>query len=462
MSTAELPAGSLAFPAGFLWGTATAAHQVEGGNENNDWWAWEQYPGRIVDGTRSGLACDWWHRAEEDLALAARGGQNSHRLSLEWSRLEPQEGRWSEAAVARYRQILTAMRDLGLEPLVTLWHFSLPLWLYEQGGWENERCIGLYLRFVERALDAFGDLCHFWCTINEPEIYAYDGYVSGKWPPGRGGLRAARTVLRHLALAHARAYVAIHQRQPAAQVGLAKHLRPFDPADPRRWADRAAAGLLEHLFNEAVLAAFCEGTLLFPLGWARKRQGASRWVDYIGLNYYSRDLVTLDLARRDEFYLHRFADPQAEYSMDGWGEIHPQGLTRALLRLAEWRVPLYVTEFGIPDNDDSQRPRFILSHVAAIHRAWRAGADVRGAYFWSLVDNFEWAAGWSARFGLIGLDPQTQQRTPRGSAAIYARIAQANALPADLVRQVAPELAGELLAGSPAGGVPITGREDAQ
>ena len=430
----------LAFPDGFLWGTATSAHQVEGGNQNNDWWAWEQSPGHISDGSHCGLACDGWHRAEEDLATAAQLGQNSHRLSLEWSRLEPREGAWDEGAVARYRQILSAMRALGLEPMVTLFHFTLPLWLYELGGWENEHTVTCFSRFVERVVDAFGDLCSFWCTINEPTLYVAFGYVTGVWPPGRGGPGAARAAFRRLARAHAEVYALIHRCQPGARVGYAHHLRPFDPASPRRWLDRAGAALLDHLLNESALAAYEDGALLFPFGWELRRRSRERLSDYIGLNYYGRDLVAFDPRRPDEMYLHRFADAHSDYSMDGWGEIYPQGLYRSLKRVGASGLPVYVTEFGIPDNDDSKRPRFIVSHLAAMHRAIREGVDVRGAYWWSLVDNFEWAAGWSARFGLLRLDSATQERTPNPSAAVYARIARANGLERSLIRELAPDL----------------------
>ena len=434
----------LDFPAGFLWGTATAAHQVEGGNENNDWWAWEQVPGRIKDAGRSGLASDWWHRAEEDLATAAALGQNSHRLSLEWSRLEPIEGAWDEAAASRYRQIITFMRAHALRPMITLFHFTLPLWLSERGGWENEQTVGAFLRFVERVIDSFGDLCDLWCTFNEPMLYCTYGYLFGLWPPGSGGGGAARVALRHMSTAHRMAYEVLHRRQPHAMVGIAKHLRPFDPANPRRWADRAAAKVLDHLFNEAELAAFTEGELLFPFGRQLRSHGPAVLADFVGLNYYSRDMVAFDLRHKDEFFLHRFANPASDFSMEGWGEIYPEGLYRALVRLAEYGRPIYLTEFGIPDNEDRKRPRFIVTHVAQMHRAITEGVPLRGGYFWSLVDNFEWAAGWSARFGLIALDPATQARRLTRSAEVYRRIATANGLESSLVAEVAPDLVATL------------------
>ena len=434
----------LAFPEGFLWGSATSSYQVEGGNENNDWWAWEHIPGRIRDGSRCGPASDWWHRAETDLDTAAQLGQNTHRLSLEWSRIEPEEGAWDDAAIVRYRQILSAMRELDILPLVTLHHFTLPLWLYERGGWEYERAATHFVRYVNRVVSALSDLCQIWCTINEPMVHLAYGYIYGLWPPGYGGWRGARRAFRHMAEAHAKAYEVIHHRQPNASVGYAKQIHLFDPAHPGRWRDRIVARAVDHLFNESALAAYADGTLLFPFGRERRDGGVVKWLDFIGLNYYSRSLVELDLRRKDEWYLHRFPKPDSPFSMEGWGELYADGLYRALKRVARHGLPVYVTEFGVPDNDDSLRPRFIVEHVAAMHRALGEEVRLRGAYFWSLVDNFEWHEGWRARFGLIGLDPVTQERTLTRSAPIYQRIATANGLERALVEEVAPDLVEDL------------------
>ena len=433
-------ANKLRFPEGFLWGTATSSHQVEGGNDNNDWSAWEQFPGHVRDGSRSGLASDWWQRAEDDLATAASLGQNSHRLSLEWSRLEPSEGAWEEKVVARYRQILTAIRSLGMVPMITFHHFTLPLWLYERGGWECDGTPAHFARYVGRTVEAFGDLCDIWCTINEPMVQVTYGHILGIWPPGSGGVRAARLVLRNTARAHAQAYEIIHRQQPGAMVGYAKQLYLFDPADPRRWTDRLAARIIDHLFNEAALVAFSEGGLHCPFVGPFRAHGEVEYLDFVGVNYYSRSLVTFDLTRSDEIFIHRFPTPDAPFSMEGWGEVYPEGLYRGLKRIAVYGLPIYVTEFGVPDNDDSLRPRFIVEHVAAMHRAIAEGVQVRGAYFWSLVDNFEWHEGWSPRFGLIGLHPKTQERTINQSAHVYGRIARANGLERRLVSEIAPAI----------------------
>ncbi|NLG29306.1 MAG: glycoside hydrolase family 1 protein, partial [Chloroflexi bacterium] len=277
----------LRFPAGFRWGTATSSYQVEGGNTQCDWYAWEQTPGHIRDGSRCGRASDWWERAESDLALAAEWGQNTHRLSLEWSRLEPREGAWDEAAVTRYRAILSFMRARGLAPMVTLHHFTLPLWLAQQGGWRNPRTVDWFARFADRAADALGDLCDLWCTINEPMAQIIMGHVFRLWPPGAGGLRAMAAELRHLSRAHALAYERLHARRPAAQVGYAKHIRVFDPADPRHRLERWIALWADRAFNELGLRAFAVGepSSLLTLGGPAPEPTC---LDFIGLNYYAR------------------------------------------------------------------------------------------------------------------------------------------------------------------------------
>jgi beta-glucosidase len=226
-------------------------------------------------------------------------------------------------------------------------------------------------------------------------------------------------------------------------VGYAKHIHLFDSAHPGRWVDDAAANAVDYFFNEGPLTAFWHGRMPSPFRRSSKKKGGE-WLDFLGLNYYSRSMVTFDPRHGDEFFIRRFPNPTSDFSMEGWGEIYPHGLYHALKRLSAYDLPLYVTEFGVPDNEDTVRPRFIVEHVAALHRALEEKIPVRGAYFWSLVDNFEWHEGWQARFGLIHLDPTTQERRLKCSARVYQRIANENALDRELVSDVAPNLAASL------------------
>jgi beta-glucosidase len=437
---------NMRFPPGFLWGAATAAHQVEGNNRNNDWWAFEQQPGAIWKGDRSGLACDWWRNAEGDFDLMARMGHNTHRLSVEWSRIEPEEGVFDPEAVARYRQMLMALRQRGIEPMVTLFHFSSPLWLARRGGWQNPNAVERFRRFVQHTVGELGDLVRLWCTINEPNIYAALGYLFGEHAPGHKSLPAYFRVLRHLLLAHGAAYRAIHALDAGAQAGLVKNLQIFEPLNPASRAEAGAARLLDYLFNEVTLLAIQDGRLRFPLGPIPCTHGPLvDSTDFVGVNYYTRQRVSLRWPLGNLSGLLQ-PTPGAECSDSGrkgtYGEIYPAGMYQVLQRAARLGKPIYITENGLPDDDDDQRPRFLLSYLTRVQQAIAAGIDVRGYYHWSLVDNFEWAEGWSLRVGLVALDPQTQVRTPRPSAGLFSAIIRANAIPDDLSRRYASDGAG--------------------
>jgi beta-glucosidase len=441
-----MPRATFHFPSDFKWGVAVAAHQVEGNNVHNDWWAWEQQEGRIKKGHTSRLACDWWESAEADFDRAAQMGLDTLRLSVEWSRVEPRPGVFDDSALERYAHMLQGLRERKIEPMVTLHHFSNPRWLAEQGGWEAPETIELFARFVHRVVEALGPYCDLWCTINEPNVYGYMGYLEGVFPPGQRDLGAAMRVIRNLLVGHAAAYRAIHALQPQARVGLAHNMRILDPANSRSLLDRWAARLWDRAYNRAILTALTRGRWMLPLGFGLAWK-LRRTLDWIGLNYCTRDLVAFDFSQRQTLFGRRLHADGAELLDGAYGEFYPQGIFRSLQRLARLGLPIYVTENGIPDGDDDQRPRYLLTHLNQIWHAIQLCYPVMGYYHWTLVDNFEWAEGWTLRFGLIALDPQTQVRTPRRSAALYADIVRANAISAQVVDTYAPELRAELLPG---------------
>lgn len=423
------------FPPGFLWGTATSSHQVEGQNSNNQWWDWEQQAGRIWNGDRSGDACGWWRDVEPDLDRAAALGQNAHRMSIEWSRVEPRDGFFDDAAIERYRAILQSMRRRGIEPMVTLHHFTNPRWLEAQGGWLNPQTARRLARFVGYAVAGLGDLCRLWCTINEPAIYAGLSYGAGWWPPGRANPLLARRALANMLYGHALASAAIHSLSPAHQVGLVHNFHLFDPATPAP-QDLATAALYDYMNNQVILHALRTGRILPPFGNELREVPYLRdSCDFFGLNYYTRSRVAF-VSRTPRWVFGRAFTPgdveQSDVGGDDktYGEVYPHGIYRALRRIQRrLDIPIYVTETGLPDADDDQRPRYLLNHLAEIHRAIESGADVRGVFIWSLLDNFEWAHGWGLRFGLYALDERTGERTMRRSAALYAAFARANAIP---------------------------------
>jgi beta-glucosidase len=438
----------LPFPDGFLWGTATSAHQVEGHNTNNDWWAFEQQPGAIWHGDHSGLACDWWRNAERDFDLMAEMGHNTHRLSVEWSRIEPEEGVFDPAAIARYREMLVGLRQRGMEPMVTLFHFSSPLWLARRGGWRNWAVVGHFRRFVHHAVEQLGDLVALWCTINEPNVYSALAYLFGEYAPGLKSMPLYFRVLRHQLMAHAAAYRVIRALDKDAQVGLVKNMPVFEALNPADKASIWLTRLLDRFFNEITLRAVNDGRLRFPLNSGLTVHGPLvDSVDFIGLNYYTRERVSLGGLGGERGTLLQ-PTPGAEISDHGrggpYGEIYPAGIYRTLKRVACMGKPIYITENGLPDADDDQRPCFLLTHLAQVQRAIAEGVDVRGYYHWSFTDNFEWADGWDLRFGLVALDEATQARTPRSSARLFTQLLRENAVTRGMVKAYAPEAMSEI------------------
>ncbi|MDR7482121.1 MAG: family 1 glycosylhydrolase [Armatimonadota bacterium] len=416
------------FPQGFRWGVATSAYQFEGDNTAADWWAWEAR-GRIRDGSRSGRACDWWRAAERDFDLIAGLNLNAVRLSLEWSRLEPAPGGWDDAAMDRYLEMLRGLRDRGLEPMVTLNHFTLPQWVAARGGWAWRGIVGAFAGFTARVVHAAGQLVTRWITLNEPMGYLLSGYLLGQFPPGRANPVAFVRALRHSLQAHAAAYRAVHAAQADAQVGLAAYLRPVEPARGRG-LEAALAARLDYALNWLYLDAVRSGDLAGPGGLRLRIDGGAGTLDFLGINYYTRTRVRLDPLRPHTLFVRAGPPGSAALSDRGFAEVHPDGLLAVLRRARGYGVPLYVTENGLPDANDRLRPRFIIEHVRRVAHAIAEGCPVRGYYHWSIVDNFEWNDGWSLRFGLYALDERTQARAPRPSAALYAAIAKANALPA--------------------------------
>jgi beta-glucosidase len=441
-----MPEATFHFPADFKWGVATAAHQVEGNNTGNDWWSWERQEGHIKQGQVSGLACNWWEDAEADFDRAATLGVNALRLSIEWSRVEPHRGTFDEVALERYVEMVRGLQGRGIEPMVTLHHFTNPRWLADQGGWESDEVVDLFVRFVHRVVEVLAPYCDLWCTINEPNVYAYQSYLAGLWPPGVSDFGTGMRVLRNLLLGHAGAYQVIHEIQPRARVGFAHNMRVFDPAKPNSLLDRLAAGITDRVYNRSILKTLKRGLWAPPLGFGLALK-LRQTLDWIGLNYYTRELVAFDRTRAEEGFGRRFHAEDAELLDGGYGEMYPEGMLRCLKRLARLDIPIYVTENGIPDADDDQRPRYLLTHVHQLWHAIQRCYPVMGYYHWTLVDNFEWSEGWTLRFGLIELDPQTQERTPRRSVELYGNLIRANAIAPRLIDTYAPALRPELLPG---------------
>jgi len=429
---------------GFLLGVATSAYQIEGGN-HNDWTDWERgrYPdGRphVADGATATRAADSWNLWRQDVTALEELGANVYRLGIEWSRLEPAEGAWDEAAVARYREMLAALRAArphAIAPMVNLYHFTLPGWVVARGGWEWPGAPAAFASFAGRAGEAFGDQVDLWCTLNEPNVYATKGYLSADWPPGvRDPKRAAR-VLAQLLTAHGLAAAALraHDRVDAdgdgaaTRVGLAHNVIVFDPAS-RGPLDGLVARIADRFYNQAIPDALSTGRIRIELPMevtldeeapSLKGQGS---LDWLGLNYYTRHVVRAHLDRAAPYEI--VVDPARPHNDLGW-EIYPEGLERVLERFARFGWPILVTESGVADRTGAIRPGFIRSHIYAVDRARAAGVDVIGYMHWSLIDNFEWSHGYEGRFGLYAIDfagdPRLARR-PTPAVATFQELAR--------------------------------------
>ncbi len=411
------------FPPGFLWGAATSSHQVEGHNCWNDWWAAEQ-AGLLP--YASGSACEHYERYEQDFDMAQSWGHKAHRLSLEWSRIEPVDGEWDAAAVAHYRNVIHALKQRGLEPVVTLHHFTSPDWFTRRGGWLRRDSVTIFARYVAYVMQQLGSEVTHWLTINEPTVYVMQGYVNGEWPPFvRGAWGQAIRVCRHMARAHVSAYRIIHQHHPDAQVGFA-HSAPFVmPCRAGHGWDRMASTMRDFILNRAVFGLMGNAT--------RRRDTPAAHLDFLGVNYYTRTLIrsvgwglgsVLGRACHEPHH-----ESQGALSDIDW-EVYPTGLREALNKFARLGVPLMITENGIATTDEALRCEFLTRHLATLSETIANDrVPVIGYLYWSLFDNFEWYEGFRPRFGLAAIDYATQQRIPRPCAALYAEVCQSNRLP---------------------------------
>jgi beta-glucosidase len=406
------------FPDGFLWGCATAAHQVEGGNHGSDWWEFERRGG-ILTGDSADPACDQYRRFRDDFALLRGLHNNAHRLSIEWSRIEPAPGQFDRAQIEHYREVLTELRAQGMAPMVTLHHFTSPAWFSRRGGWAASGAPDAWLPFVRRVAEELGDLVELWCTVNEPNIYAYQGWLAGEFPPGhRGDVLGLVRVLGNLRRAHEAACRQLHRLTPGVPVGLAQHRWLMLPAEPRSRLDRLAAGTASFFMDR------------WPTGGGRWGRVVEAPGDYVGLNHYSGSLVAFSLRHAGMGFARRFNPPDLPVSDFDWA-VEPGWLRTCLEELGPLGRPVYVTEHGIAARDDRVRVDFLRASLGRLWEAIEGGVDVRGYFHWTSHDNFEWAHGYSMRFGLIGVDLASQERTVKPSGWLYGRIAEANALPAD-------------------------------
>lgn len=402
------------FPKGFYWGAATASYQVEGGIENTDW-AQAAREGKVPVAGRSS---DHYNQYEEDFDRAKNLGHNAHRLSIEWARVEPEEGMFEQHEIEHYRMVLRALKKRGMTPFVTLWHFTQPLWFAESGGFLRADAPEIFARYCARVARELGGECAHFSTMNEPNVWASHGWLYGAWPPfkrskllwkkiGKEDGTSEKTgavarsahffdyfkVERNLATAHIRAYEEIKKVAPQSNVSVVKHVHVFEAN--RNPMHKARAATMQYLQTYQFMNAL---------------QGK---YDEIGLNYYQ----TTTFGERKNYMKTDM----------GW-DVRPSGIYGALMKLKRYKKPIFITEAGVADASDSLRADYIRAQVRATWQAIHDGADVRGHLYWSLLDNYEWADGYEKRFGLVEIDYETLKRTVRSSAHVYKEICENNAM----------------------------------
>jgi len=446
---------SLEFPEGFLWGVGTSAYQVEGNSINTQWYDFEK-AGGIKTHESSGIACDWWNRAEQDFDIARALGLNSMRISVSWARIEPEDGIFDAVAIERYRQMLSALIERNIRPMVCLHHFAHPSWFEEKGAFLSPRCVEDFTRFVKFTVAELSDLCSDWITINEPNVYASEGYLDGNHPPARSGhLREYFRVLGNMALCHGAAYHLIHKLQKGARVSFANHFIIFTQVRDQVF-DRLAARIASDSFNN-IFINLITGKKIPPFCGLKGRLDEIRdtW-DFVGVNIYGGTDVAFDITQPKTGFVRRINPVNGRTGdLDSEGnamfsEIYPQGIEIVVKKLAQHDKPFYILENGVPDSEDRLRPWVIATAVKTMNELIRQGYKILGYHHWTLVDNFEWAHGYSERFGLVGMDPVTHERKPRPSASFYSEIVKANGMSEDMVRKYVPDAYGEIFPADPA------------
>ena len=418
------------FPNSFAWGTATAAHQVEGNNTNNNWYDWEHQldennQPRIHNGDKSILAADHWNRYPDDIKLMKDLGVNHYRFSIEWSKIEPQNGNYNAESIQHYRDLCDSLIKNNITPVVTLHHFTHPTWFEKLGAFEKKENIDHFIEYSEYAFNNLKDLVPIWCTINEPSVFVSQGYFNGIFPPGKKDPVLAATVLENLLFAHTKTYKHLKSLNGGdnAQIGLVKNIFQFDPL--RRWhiLDWAFSKVLNNVFTHSTLDYFKKGYSTFSLpGMVKKHMennDAVGAMDFIGLNYYSRMHVKGQANLTEPFVFEKRAK-DIQTDMDY--ALYPEGFYEALHTISTLKKPIYVTENGVADQGNNIREIFIKRYLYALHKGLQDGLDIRGYFYWTLMDNFEWSEGYKMKFGLYEVDFETQERTLRESSNLFAKM----------------------------------------
>lgn len=420
----------LVFPKNFFWGSATSAFQVEGGG-NDDWtdwanknanclaleaktywqsWQLQKFP-EILEKENyiPGKVADHFNMYKQDFDLVEQLNQNAHRLSLEWSRIQPEEDVFNQEAIEHYREVLKDLKKRNIKIFLTIWHWTNPLWVRNQGGWENKKTIFDFEKYVNRLAQEFGDLVDFWQPLNEPGTYIGMSFIQGSWPPQVKSFWRANKAFKNLMEAYRCSYKAIKKIKPESQVGMSHYAVYNVP------------------YKNKLINKICVKPIDYFRNW-RFLNSINKTNDFIGIQFYHTD--HLNITWKFKFGPGRWGflelkNPNHDVTDMNW-DIFPEGIYHLIKRAAKYGKPIFITENGLADKFDEKRERFIKEHLVWIHKAITEGVDVRGYFYWSLLDNFEWDKGYWPRFGLVEVDYKTLKRTIRPSATEYAEICRNN------------------------------------
>jgi len=403
----------LSFPDGFIWGVATAGHQIEGNNVFSDWYSWE-HQGKVKNGDTSDIACGSWENLDRDIEAVKSLGVKAYRFSVEWARIEPKANRFEVSALERYRNFCKALIENGIQPILTLNHFVLPQWFSDMGGWENRENLRYFRRFVSKIVEYMGQFIHYWVSVNEPNVYAVMSYLMGEWPPEIKDIGRAMKVLSNLLFAHSEAYDVIKEFYPTSMVGVAINMMPFFPLRKLHPVDRLVSNYLDRVYNYGYLDSLLKGKLVKPLGKGEAAPEISSKLDFIGINYYTRMFVKYSKPLPEITVGDEFEKTEMGY------EFFPQGIEDVILKAYKrYQLPIIITENGIADASDTRRWEYIEKALTGVRNAMEKGARVFGYMYWSLMDNFEWKEGYSMKFGLFETVQETLELKPRESAGKF-------------------------------------------
>lgn len=411
------------FKKGLKLGVATASCQIEGGENDSNWNYWYSQ-GMIKDGSNPARANQHYSSYRQDIDLMKEMNIECYRMSIEWARLEPKQGEFSEDAFNHYRDEISYLQSNGIEVLLTLHHFSNPMWFEKLGGFVNPESPKIFENFVRKVISELGDMVTRYITVNEPNVYATSAYYFGEFPPGEKSVSITRKAMTNLAASHIRAYKLIHELRKGKPtfVGYASHVRVFEPKNKNNIVDVIGCSLMRQMFQGGLDETSMTGKRKFPLH-NRPEFKKGKYYDFIGINYYARSVVS---------GFDEQAKEDAPHNDMGW-EIYPQGIKQVVEEYySKYKAPIYITENGTPDAKDAFRPKFIYDHLKEL---MECNAPIERYYHWTFIDNFEWMDGEEPKFGLVELDYNTQERKPRKSCYMYRDIIKAHAFTDDIIER---------------------------